>query len=337
MNLERFIKAQEKDYDVALSEIRSGRKRSHWIWYIFPQIKGLGFSSTSEYYGIDGYAEAKAYYANPILRERLLEISGVLLTLKENDAGIVMGYPDDLKLCSSMTLFSEIAADTEVFGKVLEKYFNGQKDVETLKRLAISVDRMRQSDAYTIENITSGRELMYRAASGVYASYDGWKNKRIAIVCGGGNNGGDGYALSVILRKNGMAVDVFAVSDKLSEDGKYYCHQAMEMGIQKKTFDEETHFKEYDIVVDCIFGTGFHGEVRGAAREAIAAINEAGAYVISVDINSGLNGDTGEGKLAVYSDLTVSIGYYKRGLFEREALSHIKKLVNVDIGIELIA
>lgn len=136
-DLERFIKAQEQAYELALSEMKSGHKRSHWIWYIFPQIKGLGFSSTSEYYGIDGLGEAKAYMENPILRKRLLEISEVLLTLPSSDAGNVMGYPDDLKLRSSMTLFAEAAPEFDVFQKVLDKFFDGEKDRKTLKKLNI--------------------------------------------------------------------------------------------------------------------------------------------------------------------------------------------------------
>lgn len=136
-DLERFIKAQEQAYELALSEIKSGHKYSHWIWYIFPQIKGLGFSSTSEYYGIDGLGEAKAYMENPILRKRLLEISEVLLTLPSSDAGDVMGYPDDLKLRSSMTLFAEAAPEFDVFQKVLDKFFDGEKDRKTLKKLNI--------------------------------------------------------------------------------------------------------------------------------------------------------------------------------------------------------
>ena len=336
VELDRFIKAQENSYQTALSEIRSGQKKSHWMWYIFPQIKGLGFSPTAEYYGIEGYKEAIAYYANPCLKERLIEISGALLELQGNDARVVMGYPDDLKLRSSMTLFSEVANDSDVFDKVLEKFFDGEKDIETLKRLAISVDLMRRSDAYTIEHILSGRELMYRAASGVYGSYKGWKDGKTAIVCGGGNNGGDGYALAVILQKEGMKADVFAVSDKLTEDGKYYCSQAQELGVPIHGFEEGMKLDGYDVIVDCILGTGFQGEVRGMARDAIAAINASGAYVVSVDINSGINGDTGRGNPAVYSDLTVSVGYYKQGMFKNDAPSHTRRLVNADIGIVLV-
>ena len=131
-DLSRFLKAQERDYDTALSEIRSGQKRSHWIWYIFPQVKGLGFSPTSEHYGIAGLEEAKAYMENETLRKHLIEISEALLALDSSDAGDVMGYPDDLKLRSSMTLFAEAAPDVEVFGKVLDKFYGGKKDQRTL-------------------------------------------------------------------------------------------------------------------------------------------------------------------------------------------------------------
>lgn len=134
-DLDRFKKAQEEDYPYALQEIKAERKRSHWIWYIFPQLKGLGFSSMSEYYGIDGRAEAQAYIADSVLRARLVEISQALLTLESNNPTQVMGYPDDLKLKSSMTLFAEVAPDIPVFEQVLQKFFAGEKDSRTLKLL----------------------------------------------------------------------------------------------------------------------------------------------------------------------------------------------------------
>ena len=134
-DLDRFKKAQEEDYPYALQEIKAGRKRSHWIWYIFPQLKGLGFSSMSEYYGIDGRAEAQAYIADSVLRARLVEISQALLALESNNPTQVMGYPDDLKLKSSMTLFAEVAPDIPVFEQVLQKFFSGEKDPRTLTLL----------------------------------------------------------------------------------------------------------------------------------------------------------------------------------------------------------
>ena len=134
-DLSRFLKAQGRDYETALAEIRSGRKRSHWIWYIFPQLKGLGFSSMAEYYGIDGIDEARAYMKDPVLSARLIEISGALLTLRSSDPGSVMGYPDDLKLRSSMTLFRAAAPEEPVFSQVLEKFFNGGGDDITMRLL----------------------------------------------------------------------------------------------------------------------------------------------------------------------------------------------------------
>lgn len=109
--MDRFLKAQAGSYDAALREIRAGQKRSHWIWYIFPQIQGLGMSSIAQYYAIESLEEAKAYLQEPTLRARLLEISEALLGLQTGDPSRVMGYPDDLKLRSSMTLFAEAEPD----------------------------------------------------------------------------------------------------------------------------------------------------------------------------------------------------------------------------------
>ena len=134
-NLDRFLKAQASSYDAALREISAGQKRSHWIWYIFPQIQGLGFSSTAQYYAIEDLDEARAYLQEPTLRARLLEISEALLQLDTNDPTRVMGYPDDLKLRSSMTLFAEAEPECAVFQKVLDKYYGGRKDSRTLEIL----------------------------------------------------------------------------------------------------------------------------------------------------------------------------------------------------------
>ena len=131
-DLSRFLKAQQYDYDQALKEIRSGRKRSHWMWYIFPQIQGLGFSSTAQYYAIRDLAEAKEYLAHPVLGERLKEISSALLELEGLSASEIFGYPDDLKLRSSMTLFRLADLDCDIFEKVLEKYYDGKPDDRTV-------------------------------------------------------------------------------------------------------------------------------------------------------------------------------------------------------------
>ena len=133
-DLQRFHKAQKFDYPVALGEIKNGRKESHWMWYIFPQLKELGYSSTAKYYGLTK-DEAKAYINDEILKSRLIEISQALLELTSNNATEILGYPDDLKLKSCMTLFSEIAPELEVFDQVLQKFFSGKKDDKTLKLL----------------------------------------------------------------------------------------------------------------------------------------------------------------------------------------------------------
>ncbi len=131
-NLERFIKAQEMDYDTALSEIKNGHKRSHWMWYIFPQIQGLGHSEMSRYYAIKDKEEARAYMEHPVLGARLMEISEALMKLRTNDISGVMAYPDDRKLRSSMTLFS-LVSNEPVFQNVLDKFFSGERDKFTLE------------------------------------------------------------------------------------------------------------------------------------------------------------------------------------------------------------
>ena len=132
-DLQRFLTAQEKVYPVALEEIRNGRKRTHWMWYIFPQVRGLGSSSYSTFYGIADLKEAEAFLNHPILGKRIQEIAMALLDQETNDARAIFGSPDDLKLRSSMTLFSSLSQAPPVFQKVLEKFFDGAKDQRTLE------------------------------------------------------------------------------------------------------------------------------------------------------------------------------------------------------------
>ena len=134
-DLSRFTEAQKNLYLTALSEIKNGRKLSHWMWYIFPQMLGLGRSSTSQYYGIKNEMEARAFLNDPYLGKNLIEISSVLLGLKTDNPREVFGRPDDIKLKSCMTLFAHISEKDSVFQKVLDKYFNGNKDGRTLKIL----------------------------------------------------------------------------------------------------------------------------------------------------------------------------------------------------------
>ena len=133
--LERFVTAQARDFDTALEEIEHGRKRSHWMWYVFPQIQGLGMSSTAQYYSIKDLQEARDFLAHPVLGRNLLEISNALLRLDTNNPSAVMGWPDDLKLCSCMTLFEAADPDEPVFGAVLDKFYHGERDRLTIDRL----------------------------------------------------------------------------------------------------------------------------------------------------------------------------------------------------------
>lgn len=132
-NLERFVNAQKGDYELALSEIRGGRKYSHWMWYIFPQIAGLGHSSTAQYYAIADLAEAKEYLSHPLLGARLKKISQALLELEETDPVSILGGIDAMKLRSSMTLFHLAAPEEMVFMDVLEKFYNGSLDELTVE------------------------------------------------------------------------------------------------------------------------------------------------------------------------------------------------------------
>lgn len=132
-DLDRFLQAQEGDYDRALAEIRDGRKRSHWMWYIFPQYEGLGFSSTSRRYAIRSLAEASAYLAHPVLGPRLVACVEAALGVEGRSASTIFGSPDDMKLRSCATLFARVAPAGSVFERLLEKYFEAQPDETTLR------------------------------------------------------------------------------------------------------------------------------------------------------------------------------------------------------------
>ncbi|MDR1559858.1 MAG: DUF1810 domain-containing protein [Clostridiales bacterium] len=134
--LSRFAEAQANGvYEQALAEIRAGRKQSHWIWFIFPQIEGLGYSSTAQFYGVQGLQEARDYLADAVLGTRLREICAALLELESSDPLEVLGSPDDLKLCSSMTLFAFAAPDDPLFAAVLKKFYNGERCGLTERKL----------------------------------------------------------------------------------------------------------------------------------------------------------------------------------------------------------
>jgi uncharacterized protein (DUF1810 family) len=135
--LERFVQAQDGTYDRALAELRAGQKRSHWMWFVFPQIAGLGSSPTAQRYAIGDLAEARAYLAHPVLGPRLTECAEALLAVEGRSAEQILGYPDDLKLRSSMTLFAEAAGQgrDDLFRQVLDRYYDGEPDPATLQRI----------------------------------------------------------------------------------------------------------------------------------------------------------------------------------------------------------
>jgi uncharacterized protein (DUF1810 family) len=134
-NLQRFVSAQARDYEIAREELRNGRKRTHWIWYIFPQIDGLGYSANSKFYAIKSKAEAQNYLEHPLLGARLLECANILLKLEGRSASEIFGAPDDLKLKSSMTLFAAVQSQESAFARVLDKYFQGKRDIRTIELL----------------------------------------------------------------------------------------------------------------------------------------------------------------------------------------------------------
>jgi len=198
----------------------------------------------------------------------------------------------------------------------------------------LNAELMRASDLVAINNNEEiSRELMYKAALGVYNSVI-WQGK-IGIVCGKGNNGGDGYALALILKQNGIECElILPISAPREDSTAYYYYEKCLGKIEIK--DEDTKLDTYDILVDALFGTGFSGSIEGELSKLFDRYNKARGYKVSIDINSGLSSDTGLGR-CLKSDLTVSIGSYKLGHFLNEARDEIKSLVNVDIGIKPVS
>lgn len=198
--------------------------------------------------------------------------------------------------------------------------------------ICVSTEVMRASDRWTIENICPSKELMARAGKAIFEHVD-WKGP-VGIICGKGNNAGDGFVVASLLKDHGIDCEIVLLyDDAFSEDGRYFYDKCVEKGIPTVP---DGDYSRYKTILDCIFGTGFKGEVKEPAKSAIEKINSSGAYVVSADINSGLNGDTGLGDLYVVSDLTVSIGTYKYGHFLGHAKTAMKSKVNCDIGIKII-
>jgi uncharacterized protein (DUF1810 family) len=132
-DLRRFIVAQEQDYDAALAELRGGRKRSHWMWYVFPQFDGLGVSATSRRYAVKSVAEAEAYLRHPVLGARLRECAEAVLDIDGRSAAEIFGPPDDMKLRSCATLFAYTSQEGSVFHRIIDRYFGGRHDDRTLQ------------------------------------------------------------------------------------------------------------------------------------------------------------------------------------------------------------
>lgn len=222
------------------------------------------------------------------------------------------------------------------YKSLVKKFFDSfDKDKRVL-----SVKEMRDADAYTIKNFVDSKELMYRAGEAIFYVGDWNIGDKVLIAAGSGNNAGDGYVVADLLNIEGIEVEILLIKDKFSEDGKYYFNRCLQKDIKYTVLDENADYNtlrgkvdSYDYVLDCIYGTGFTGEVREPVYSLIKALNDSKASIVSADINSGMNGDTGESNICVNSDLTVSIGFLKKGLVSEEGKKHIGKLVNMDIGI----
>ena len=222
------------------------------------------------------------------------------------------------------------------YKSLVKKFF----DSFNRDKRVLSVKEMRDADSYTIKNFINSKELMYRAGEAIFYVADWNIGDKVLILAGSGNNAGDGYVVADLLNIEGIDVEILLIKDKFSEDGKYYFNICNQKGIKYSVLDDGTDyntlfekFNSYDYILDCIYGTGFVGEVREPVYSVIKAVNDSKAIVVSADINSGMNGDTGESNICINSDLTVSIGFLKKGLITDEAKKHIGKLVNMDIGI----
>src|SRR5215217_6503664 len=135
--LDRFVLAQERDFEIALTEISYGKKQTHWMWYIFPQIQGLGFSDTAKYYDIKDLKEATQYYLHPLLGPRLIKVTKELLNHTDKTAYEIFGSPDELKLRSSITLFAAVPHADPAFQQAIDQFFNGEHDQKTQRILGL--------------------------------------------------------------------------------------------------------------------------------------------------------------------------------------------------------
>lgn len=269
------------------------------------------------------YEDAISEYKNP-----------VLIVHGTQDESVPFGLSEVLEKQYENAYLVPIENDLHCFDRHVD--IMGEAVYEYLKAMdqCVSVETMRKSDAWTIANLTSSKELMFRAGKGIYDSAK-WKGP-VGIICGKGNNAGDGFVVADLLNKNGIECELILLSDEYSEDGKYYMDIAVNDSVKCRKYTDEMDFDSYGSLLDCIFGTGFRGSVKEDIKSVIEKVNASNAYVVSADINSGLNGNTGKGDCFVKSDLTVSIGSYKFGHFLGNAKEAMKNKVNVDIGIKII-
>lgn len=200
-------------------------------------------------------------------------------------------------------------------------------------KAVVSVAEMRNMDEAEILRGTSAAELMRRAGEAVFASYS-WRDG-VAVLCGSGNNGGDGFVLASYLRKNGYRCRLLLLGMPRSEVAAAYFSECVKSGIPWRLCKGKEDFSEDTVLVDCLFGTGFHGTAEGIAADLIESVNASGKPVVSVDINSGMNGDNGRGTPCIRSDVTVAIGCLKYGHVLGNAKDLIGGLTCVDIGIPL--
>ena len=198
----------------------------------------------------------------------------------------------------------------------------------------LTVAQMRALDEYVINRDDAATKLMGRAGEALADELVNFNT--IAVVCGPGNNGGDGYAAVYALQErhllNSKHVTIFYTKEPRSDESKFFFQRINHENVTFVDSGSVPSSNDFDVIVDCLLGTGFSGVPRGDIRDAIESINDANAYVISMDINSGVNGDTGDGEIAVKSDLTLSVGYLKVGMLEPCFKKWTKEIKNRNIG-----
>ena len=207
-----------------------------------------------------------------------------------------------------------------------------------MKQPILTVKQMRELDEFVIKRDDAAITLMGKAGEALANELVNFK--RIAIVSGPGNNGGDGYAAIYSLQERKLLDDkevtIYFTKEPKSEESQFFFNKIAHENVKFEKFENGARLKNsHDVVADCLLGTGFSGIARGAIKDAIDKINESNSHVISMDINSGVNGDTGDGEIGVKSDLTLSIGYMKIGMLNPEFKKWAGELKNVNIGYEL--